>query len=121
MTDVAAPIAQPWDELQITADALEILRLDDTDPDAERVAMATTVAMGLADQLLDASAPFAVIPDPCHYGAVLLTVEMYRRKDAPFGVLGAWSADDIAVRITSDVWRSVRGLFLPYKSRFGVA
>ena len=52
--------------------------------------------------------------------AVELTVEVYRTKDAPWGVLDAWSADTVPVRISSDRLRSIRSLAIPYKERLGV-
>jgi hypothetical protein len=118
---ITAPATHPWDVPAIVADALDVLRLLTDDPDADRIEQAAPVATAMADAMLDADVAFVTIPDPVHYGAVLLTVELYRRKDAPFGVLNAWSVDDIALRVGSDVMRSVRSLFIPYKVRFGVA
>ena len=49
-----------------------------------------------------------------------LTIELYRRKDAPFGVLNAWSPDEVAVRISSDPMRGIVHILLPLKKKFGI-
>jgi hypothetical protein len=51
---------------------------------------------------------------------VELNIEVYRTKDAPWGVLDAWSADTIPVRISSDRLRSIRSLVIPRKQRWGI-
>ena len=56
---------------------------------------------------------------PLVEAAVELAVEVYRSKDAPFGVLDAWSADAVPLRISSDRLRNVRSIAVPYKRRFG--
>jgi hypothetical protein len=116
-----APAVQPWDTAEIASDALDILRLQPEDPDADRVVDAAVVACALVDQELDTAEPMDPIPAPVNYAAVLVTIELYRRKDAPFGVLNAWSVDDVLIRLSADTLRSVRRLLLPFKQRFGVA
>jgi hypothetical protein len=65
--------------------------------------------------------PIAATAEPVLVqAAVELTVEVYRTKDAPWGVLDAWSADTMPVRISSDRLRSVRTMLTPYKARFGI-
>lgn len=115
------PVAQPWDTAAIADQALAILRLEPTDADAQRVVDAAVVACALLDQLIDGDPAFTEIPEPVNYGAVLCTIELYKRKDAPFGVLDAWSVDAVPIRLSSDTLRQVRRIVFPYKQRFGVA
>ena len=121
MSDVAPPAANTWDVNDITAQALAVLRMDGTDVDAGRVADSADVAVARLDAYLDSVDPVdtTVIPELIQ-GAVELTVEVYRTKDAPWGVLDAWSADTVPVRISSDRLRSVRSLIIAHKARFGV-
>lgn len=124
MSTTAPPAANPWDVDDVSAAALAILRLEPADEDAPEVATSAGVACELVDAELDMAAPFATvddIPAHVHRAAVFLTVEMYRRKDAPFGVLNAWSVDDVMIRVGPDVMRSVRSILFPSKERFGVA
>lgn len=117
----SAPAAHAWDTAEIASDALSILRLAPDDPDADRVVDAAVVACAVVDQELDADPPLDPIPDPVQYSAVLVTIELYRRKDAPFGVLNAWSVDDVMITLSPATLRSVRSLLRPYKVRFGVS
>ncbi len=125
MTDVSAPAVLPWDVDAIVADALDILRLDPSDDDADRIRREALVATALCEQLLDcATSPWASaaeLPAPVAEAAVWSTVELYRRKDAPFGVTDSWSIDGAVVRLSADVMRGVRRLLTPYKARRGVA
>jgi hypothetical protein len=116
----SAPAIQPWDHDVIVNGALAVLRLMGDDVDAVRIETAEKMATDLLDAELDAVEPMAVLPDALSGAAVNLTLELYRRKDAPFGVLNAWSVDEIAVRISNDMLRGVRGLVRPYKTRWGV-
>ena len=118
---VTPPVANVWDVNDITAQALAVLRMDDTDVDAGRVADAADVATVRLDAYLDAVDPIdtTTMPDVTQ-AAVELTIEVYRTKDAPWGVLDAWSADTVPVRISSDRLRSIRSLVIPRKQRFGV-
>lgn len=118
----SAPAAHDWDTAAIALDAMAILRMDpETDPDADRVISAAVVACAVLDQELDTETPLDPIPAPVEYAAVLVTIELYRRKDAPFGVLNAWSVDDVMIQLSPDTLRSVRKLVRPYKARFGVS
>lgn len=117
---VAPPAPLPFDPSAIAGAALDVLRLDPTDDDADRVKAAAVVACDLIAQELDyATAPLTV-PAPVADAAVMLTVELYRRKDAPFGLTDSWSVDGASLRISSDVLRGVRSELAPYRSRFGV-
>jgi len=121
MSDVAPPVANVWDANDITAQALAVLRMDGTDVDAGRVADAADVATMRLDLYLDRvdQLDTTTMPDLVQ-AAVELTIEVYRTKDAPWGVLDAWSADTVPVRISSDRLRSIRSLVIPRKQRFGV-
>ena len=122
---VAPPAVLPWDMAAIVADALDVLRLDPSDQDADRIAGAATAATALIEQGLDLEAsPWATstsIPAPLMTAATNLTVELYRRKDAPFGVTDSWSVDGAVVRLSSDVMRGVERLVAPYRGRRGIA
>ena len=118
---VSAPARLPWDVPAIVTAALDVLRLDPTDDDAGRIADAAQSATELLDSALDYAVAPTTIPGPVITAAVNLTVELYRRKDAPFGVTDAWSVDGTMVRLSSDVLRGVSGLIRPYRSRRGLA
>ena len=120
MTDVAPPAANVWDVNDIAQQALDVLRMEGTDVDAGRVTDCAEIATRRIDQALDATVPIDTSTEPpLVQAAVIKTVEEYRTKDAPWGVLDAWSADTVPVRISSDWLRSVRVLIMPYKERFG--
>jgi hypothetical protein len=78
-------------------------------------------------EFLDAPLPFddinqtADIPDTVTDAGVSVLVEWYRRKDAPFGIVGSWSPDGVAIRVSRDWLDTVRHSLQPYKSRFGIA
>jgi hypothetical protein len=120
-TSVTPPAANVWDVNDIAQQALGVLRMDGADVDAGRVTDAADVATCRIDAYLDTTVPVdtAAVPELVQ-AAVELTVEVYRTKDAPWGVLDAWSADTVPVRISSDRLRSIRGLIVQHKERFGV-
>ena len=121
MTDVAPPAANVWDVNDIAGQALAVLRMDGTDVDAGRVEDAVDVATRRIDGYLDAVTPIDTTTEPeLVQAAVELSIEVYRTKDAPWGVLDAWSADTVPVRISSDRLRSIRSLVITHKERFGV-
>jgi len=119
------PIVAPsWaDEADILAAALDILRLDPSDDDAARVEAVVPSAVQLVDDYLDrADDPLVgAVPQPVVDATVQVTVELYRRKDAPFGVLNTWSESDIGpVRIGTDPLKGVEQMLAPYAHRYGV-
>lgn len=119
------PVGVPaWaDVLDIAAQALAVLRMDPTDQDAPRVEGAALSAVQLVDTYLDrADDPLvAPPPQPVNDAAVQVTVELYRRKDAPFGVLNSWSENDVGpVRIGTDPIKGVEQMLSPYAHRYGV-
>lgn len=123
MTTVAPPAPLPIDVQAVADAALAVLRLGPTDGDADRVEAAAVVAVDLASQQLD----FDVVDVPTTVAVavtdavVTLTVELYRRKDAPFGVTDSWSVDGAVLRLSSDVMRGVRSQLSKYRARWGIA
>jgi len=117
---VAPPAPIPFDVAAIASAALDVLRLDPTDDDAERIATEAERACRAVSLLQDyAVDPLAV--DPLEESAaVTLTVEGYRRKDAPFGVTDAWSVDGASIRLSSDPYRGVRSQLARVRSRWAV-
>lgn len=112
----------PFDVTAVAAEARAIMRMKDTDADAPRVDQYADAATQLIETYIDPCAPWAAIPDPVQRAAAVATVEGYRRKDAPFGVLNAWSPDDIGpVRIGMDWLNPVLYMLLPYKCAWGIA
>lgn len=121
MTLVSAPAPLPLDPQQVADEARAVLRLEDGDPDTPRVERAAIVAIDLATQQLDFDVAPTTIADAAHDAVVTLTVELYRRKDAPFGVTDSWSVDGAVLRLSSDVFRGVRSQLSKYRARWGVA
>lgn len=126
MTDVQPVDAIPtWvDPAQVLVDVLDVLRIDPTDDDADRIEQLIPTAADLIETFLDRDTDPLPAAPPMHplvrTGMTNVTIELFRRKDAPFGVLNAWSADEGPVRITTDPLRGVRKILLPLKQRFGV-
>jgi hypothetical protein len=124
VTDLAPspPATNVWPHADIVTGALAVLRLGPDDVDADRVDTAALTAEEMLDAFIDAPEPLPPITAVALLtGAVNLTVETYRRKDAPFGVLNAWSVDEVAVRIGPDAIRAIRTMVMPHKRRWGIA
>jgi len=124
MITVAPPAANPWDVADVASRALAVLRLDPADADALRVGEGAVLAVELVDELLDLRTAYpsaAAIPRAVVGAAVNLTVEDYRRKDAPFGLTDSWSADGAFLRLSADVYKGVRSQLQPFKDRRGMA
>ena len=127
MTDVDPVDTVPaWvDQDQVLVDVLEVLRLPSTDDDADRIDMLIPTAADLVEAFIDrGDRPLPDAP-PMHplvrTAMTNVVIELYRRKDAPFGVLNSWSPDEVSVRISTDPLRGVLKILLPLKIRFGVA
>jgi hypothetical protein len=106
--------------------ARTLLRLDSSDPDLARLGQLAYAATALVDDRLGGAVPFddptaAPIPDPVTQACVTVLVEAYRRKDAPFGITGAWSADGVAMRVSKDWLDPVLFALQPYVQAWGVA
>lgn len=116
---VAPPAASLWDLPSVVAGALEVLRLGAGDVDVPRVQAAAEAIVDKIDQFLDSPDPLTVNPSMLQ-AAVAGTVNEYRKKDAPFGVANAWSADTVAFRIPNDPLAGSYPLLEPYKRRAGI-
>ena len=121
MTDagVAPPAAADWDVEEVAAQALAILRLGSGDVDKDRVQRAAVVACGRVDSFVDratSSDPTPAMVD----GAVQATINLYRRKDAPFGVADSWSTDTVPVDVPGSPIAGARAEIVPDKHRWGV-
>jgi hypothetical protein len=116
-----------------------LLQLAATDARRDRLEPLARAAMGAIDQRLQllpaAGARVAYTrggvtvntyldgeqPPDVTNAAVDLTVELFRRKDAVFGVLGSASPSGEPVRVSSDHMRGVESRLQPYVERFGFA
>lgn len=113
------------DTATVVSDVLAVLRLPPTDPDAARIEELVPTAAALMQAFLDRDDDPLPAAPPMHplvrQAASQVTIELYRRKDAPFGVLNAWSPDEAATRISTDPLRGVFHVLLPLKLHYGVA
>lgn len=126
MSSVAPPFITGFgDPVMVAEAAMAVLRLQTGDIDEARLASKARVALAEIAIFLDSDGSTAwpdPLPEPLTDAAVSLTVELYRRKDAPFGVLNAWSPDDIGpVRIAADWLIPIAYQVNPYKQRWGLA
>lgn len=127
LTDVVPPPLDDgsWCDLPITLEnVLRTLRLTADDPDTAAVTAALTAAVSLIDQFLDRIDPLPgpPPPPPVQTAVEVLTVELYRRKDAPFALLDATLPEDVATDIGQlPALQPVTALLLPYKQRWGFA
>jgi hypothetical protein len=125
VTDLPVDTVPAWvDPDQVLTDVLDVLRKPVTDVDADRVEQLIPTAADLVRAYLDRDDDPLPPAPPMHplvrTAMTNLTIELYRRKDAPFGVLNAWSPDEMAVRISSDPMRGVIHVLLPLKQQFGI-
>jgi hypothetical protein len=143
MTEAVAATAGTWHD-QAPAVATEAagpgrLRLDDADPDRALLDTLAERACRMIDQRLElrpvlgrygyqVAPQFYVVtygtgeaPPDVVEAAVQLTMELYRRKDAPFGVLNAWSPSGEPLRIGRDVLAGVESLLGPHIEGWGLA
>lgn len=117
---VPPPAVNLWDTAAIAASALAVLRFGSGDVDEDRVKAAAVAACGLVDHQVDRLEPItptATMTD----SAVQVTIELYRRKDAPFGTTNAWSQDTVAAVLAGSPLTGVVGELLPDKERWGLA
>lgn len=114
------------DPVSIAAAAMLILDLPADDPAQPQVEGAATSALYLVDQYLGEPEPAwpdpTQAPAPVTEATVLVTVELFRRKDATFGVLNTWAGADFGpVRVSGDWLKAVESLLHPYmRDHFGV-
>jgi hypothetical protein len=115
---------QSWVDVQATYEAVLItLRVTTADPDAGIILESITGAASLIDQFLDRTDPLtSPPPGPVQQALEQLTIELYRRKDAPFNLLNATVPEDVPVDISSlGAIQSVAPLIQPWKQRWGFA
>lgn len=127
MTDAIPPtMDRSWVDVDLAvADAASILKLSTTGPDAPALQRCAEAAGELICIDLDRVTPIpgitpGVPPPPLRNAHAYVTIELWRRKDAPFGVLNAWSPDDVAIRIGADPLHGVRQMITPYKEQWGL-
>lgn len=121
-TDVPAWV----DPVVVLADVLDILRLPTGDDDVDRIDAIIPSAAALVNAKLDQIQAEELPPAPPMHPLVRtamanVTIELYRRKDAPFGVLNGWSPDEMAIRINTNPIRGVLHILLPLKQQWGIA
>jgi hypothetical protein len=115
--------ASVWiDPLTIGAAARRAMNMAESDPDAPSVDAAAQVAIDLLVEYIGPDDLPEPVPTPVSEAATLVTVELYRRKDAVFGVLNTWTSADFGpVRISTDWLKAVESLVHPWMSdSFGI-
>lgn len=115
---------QSWVNLEQTYEAVLLsLRVTTQDPDAAAILASIQAAAALIDQYLDRTDPLpAPPPQPVQVALEQLSIELYRRKDAPFALLNATVPEDVAVDITGQAaLQSVAPLIQPWRQRWGFA
>lgn len=120
------PAAPPWDgdPTKLVEYARVRLTLTPTDPDLSWLAQLADAVVELIVEYLDAGADVVVgatVRPSITSSAILALVDAYRRKDATFGIVGAWSPDGTAVRISRDWLDGVKAALQPHRAQFGVA
>ncbi len=103
--------------------ALYLLKLTGDSPDASRVTDLAEMCLELIHDRIGATVYYdeTTVPTPVVEAAAVATSEMYRRKDAPFGITGAWSQEGENLRISRDPLAGVEHLLAPYKAGWGIA
>lgn len=123
---IPSPVDVSWrDDLQAATDAALVLKLSPTGPDFDRLYALAQSAGELICLHLDRYEPIPgtlpqTPPPPLRFAHSHVTIELWRRKDAPFGVLNAWSTDDVAVRIGNDPLAGIIPVIEPYRSHWGL-
>lgn len=125
--DIPPPVDMTWVNSALAADdALKILGLT-VDPGSQAMMLPFAESAGsliclYLDRITPIPGSIPGTPPPALRNAhANVSAELWRRKDAPFGVLDAWSPDTIGVRITPDPLNGVRNMLDPYRSRWGLA
>lgn len=126
MTLAAAP---PWSQnvTEIVDRAAAVMRLDPSDPDVVlRLPLAAEVACELINDYLDRGPAIFTsddVPEAVMGAATQTTIELYRRKDAPFGVVSGWSQIDNQYGVTrpsTDWIKGVETQLAPFKLAWGI-
>jgi hypothetical protein len=123
---------------EIAEAARGMLRLSLTDPDVGRLPDCALAACSAIDHRLNlrvhADRPLLTVggetwstyavddaPPDVVTAAVQLTGELFRRKDAPFGVLNSASANAVPMYVSRDQLAGVDSLLAPYVEGWGFA
>jgi hypothetical protein len=99
------------------------LALAADDPDMDWLGYLADSVIALVDEHLDGEQAFTgtlPIPPPVTTACILALTDSYRRKDLTFGIVGAWSPDGVALRVSRDWLDGVKASLQPYRVRFGV-
>jgi hypothetical protein len=124
---MTTPAAPPWDgePAALVEYARQRLALTPTDPDLPWLGQLADSVIALVDEYLDSPDPpfneSGPVPPAITTACVLALIDAYRRKDATFGIIGAWSPDGVALRVSRDWLDGVKASLQPYRVRFGVA
>jgi len=122
-------LAAPWDgdPAYLVEQAMVQLRMSESDPDIDWLRRLSMAIMARVDAHLDGDQPFDVdpttvaIPDPVTEACITALVEAYRRKEAAFGIIGAFDSNGIAMRVSRDWLDPVYATLQPYRVNFGLA
>lgn len=139
MTSTEALTGSWHDQAPGIADAARrMLRLNATDPDVDRLTGCAQAACSAIDHwtnLLPNPRRLQVTvggetwwtwtvddaPGDAVTAAQQLTGELFRRKDAPFGVLNAASANAVPMYVSRDQLAGILSLLAPYREAWGFA
>jgi hypothetical protein len=122
-----APAAPPWtgDPVDLVEYARIRLALGPSDPDLLWLGQLADSVIQQIDLYLDHTGPpfnaAGVVQPAVTTSAILALIDAYRRKDATFGIIGAWSPDGVALRVSRDWLDGVKASLQPFRVRFGVA
>jgi hypothetical protein len=123
VSDVVLPgpsVSTPeWLDPTLPDQVLAAMHLKPTDPDADVAKAGAEVAAQLIDTYVGVgSMPTGadgLAPAPVQSATLIVGVEMYRRRDAAFGVLNAYAQSDFGpVRISTDWLKGVESIIRPY-------
>jgi hypothetical protein len=121
------PAAPPWDgdPVKLVEFARQRLALGPNDPDLPWLGQLADAVIELITSFIDSGgAPFtasgAVLPS-ITTSSVLALVDAYRRKDVTFGVVGIYSPDGTALRVSRDWLDGVKAALVPHRVLFGIA
>jgi len=122
-------LTEPWngDPQFLVDQAMHQLRMAPQDPDVDWLQRLSQAIMARIADHLDGVVPFdadpstTAIPDPVTEACITALVEAYRRKEAAFGIIGAFDANGVAMRVSRDWLDPVYAALQPYRQRFGLA
>jgi hypothetical protein len=120
------PAAPPWDGSPAALVEYARLRLllAPTDPDLPWLGMLADSVIEQINLYMDGPAPpfneAGTVKPSITTASVLALIDAYRRKDATFGVIGAWSPDGVALRVSRDWLDGVKAALQPHRVSFGI-